>query len=253
MKKAVIFLFALGLFLIGTTAKVQGQFDTTFIVKGVPFTMKYIKGGECKIGKPSNAQITSINTFYMAESEVTQELWEAVMGTNPSRFQKNALDFHWGKEDNKKRPVEQVSWNECQKFIEKLNEITGKVFRMPTYAEWEYAAKGGQNGKDFNYSGSNDINAVAWYDRTSGWSEITGKTSISLRTQKVMQKEPNVFGLYDMTGNVREWCKENENGVGVTRGGAFNSSPKGCEVWENKVFNLNSTDSEVGLRLVMSK
>lgn len=227
--------------------------DVVIEVEGVTFVMKFVQGGRCSIGSPSNAQMTTISSFYMAETEVTQELWEAVMGKNPSRFQKGELDFHWGKEDNTQRPVEKVSWNDCQAFIGKLNELTGKTFRLPTYPEWEYAAKGGKKGKKTRFSGSDDINAVAWYSRNSGWSEITLKNTISLRTQRVKQKAPNELGLYDMTGNVREWVQENQEGMGVIRGGGFHTSDSDCEVWRNQVLSVKNSDSDLGIRLAMTE
>ncbi len=226
--------------------------DEQIGVNNVLFIMKYVQGGKCKIGGPSNAQSTTVNSFYMGETEVTQQLWIAVMGKNPSWFKDGQLDFHWGKEDNMFRPVEKVSWEDCQEFIKKLNELTGKNFRLPTYAEWEYAAKGGRKGKNTRYAGSDDINAVAWYDRNSGWSEITEKTTISLRTQEVAQKEPNELGLYDMTGNVREWVQERQDNMAVTRGGGFHSSPADCEVWKNQVSRTYG-DSDIGFRLVMTE
>ena len=216
--------------------------DVVVEVEGISFVMKYVQGGKGVIGGPRDAQKVTINSFYMAETEVTQELWEKVMGKNPSRFQGKELEFHWGKEDNRQRPVERVSWESCQKFIEKLNEMTGKTFRLPTYPEWEYAARGGRNSKGYKFAGSDDITAVAWCDGNS-----------SFRTQPVKQKAPNELGLYDMTGNVREWCQENENGYGVARGGGFHTGPEGSVNWWNTTCKIDWGDSDLGLRLVMSE
>lgn len=127
----------------------------------------------------------SLPPFCVAETQVTQALWEAVMGKNPSRFK------------GAERPVENVSWDDCKEFIEKLNALTGKNFQLPREAQWEYAARGGNKSHDYIYAGSNDIAEVAWYWKNSGG-----------ETHAVAQKQPNELGLYDMSGNVREWCED---------------------------------------------
>lgn len=131
--------------------------------------------------------------IFNGSSKVTQKEWKAVMGDNPSRFKGD--DF----------PVECVTWNDCQTFINKLNSLTGKRFRLPTEFEWEYAARGGNKSKGYKYAGSNNINDVAWYGNNSG-----------KRTHKVGEKNPNELGLYDMSGNVYEWCQDC-----VFRGGSW--------------------------------
>ena len=158
--------------------------------------MVHVGGGTFMMGALSsdkNAQSdekprhqVTLSSFRIGKYEVTQELWQAVMDSNPSEFTGDL-----------KRPVEQVSWDDCQEFIRKLNELTSENFRLPTEAEWEYAARGGQKSHDYLYSGSNDINAVAWYDGNSGG-----------YTHPVGQKQPNELGLYDMSGNVYEWCQD---------------------------------------------
>ena len=131
-------------------------------------------------------QVTLTKDYYIGETEVTQELWTAVMWSNPSSFK-----------GSDQLPVESVSWNDCQAFITKLNELTGKNFRLPTEAEWEFAARGGNASEGYTYSGSNTLGDVAWYFSNS-----------SRKTHEVATKAPNELGLYDMSGNVWEWCQD---------------------------------------------
>ena len=163
----------------------------TYTANGVQFQMVSVEGGTFQMGSETcdddeqPVHEVKLNGFSIGQTEVTVELWKAVMGTNPSRW--NGL----------KLPVENVSWEECQSFITKLNLLTGQQFRLPTEAEWEYAARGGNQSKGYTYSGSNNIEDVAWRDINSG-----------SKTHDVATKAPNELGIYDMSGNVWEWCQD---------------------------------------------
>ena len=230
----------------------------TFNVNGVSFDMAEVEGGTFTMGATEEqgsdvsdnekpAHQVMLSPYYIGKTEVTQELWEAVMGSNPSFFS-----------GNKNRPVENVSWDDCQVFINKLNRLTGKRFRLPTEAEWEYAARGGKKSKGYKYSGSNTIDDVAWYDTNSAGT-----------THPVSSKAPNELGLYDMSGNVWEWCSDwygksyyeespepNPTGpkVGtlrVKRGGDWYFSANKCRVSYRNSNSQHYQTSENGLRLVL--
>lgn len=238
----------------------------TFTVNGVSFTMKLVEGGTFRMGAQksnSNGQnydseanndespvhSVTLSNYYMAETEVTQALWKAVMGNNPSYFKGDNL------------PVEYVSWDDCQEFINKLNQKTGKNFRLPTEAEWEYAAKGGKKSKSYKYSGSNNVDEVCWYWKNSGdkylkdndgdWTPYKINNN-NCKTHVVKSKLPNELGLYDMSGNVSEWCQDKyedyrsgsqvkssrliDESPHVLRGGDWRTIARNCRV-SSRSFN----------------
>lgn len=239
-----------------STSVSQGQ-SKEISVNGVSFKMIYVAGGTFTMGATAEQdgygsdetpthQVT-LSDYFIGETEVTQELWYAVMGTNPSKFTRSS-----------RNPVEMVSWYDCQAFIQKLNQLTGLRFRLPTEAEWEYAARGGNSSKGYKYSGSNRIDDVAWNDGNSGNT-----------THEVATCYPNELGLYDMSGNVWEWCSDwygsyssmaqtDPSGAGsgsyrVYRGGSWFNYARGCRV----AYRYRNTPGDrfgyLGLRLVCSR
>lgn len=222
-------------------------------IGNVSFKMVEVEGGSFMMGiRPERGGFDEIlmhrvtlSTYYIGETEVTQELWQAVMGSNPSNF------------IGQQKPVEQVDWNDCQEFINRLNALTGRQFRLPTEAEWEYAARGGQKSRIIrNYSGRNIIDDVAWYLGNS-----------NDQTQVVAQKSSNELGIYDMSGNVAEWCQdwyesydsnEQTNPTGpdsgyyrVYRGGNWISPEEDCQVRCRHCEEPSFSDPMVGLRLAL--
>ena len=225
-------------------------------VNGVQYCMIKVEGGTFTMGatseqgsdayddeKPTH-QVT-LSTYYIGRTEVTQALWEAVMGSNPSSFK------------GKKLPVEGVSYDDCKQFIEKLNVMTGQDFRLPTEAEWEFAARGGNQSHGYKYSGSNYLDDVAWFRENSG-----------SETNTVATKRPNELGIYDMSGNVYEWCRDSyakytsspqtnpRGGSGsyrVDRGGSWNSDARNCRVSNRFNNSPGDRDYDLGLRLVLSE
>ena len=213
-----------GTFTMGATAEMKDPFDWE---------------------KPTH-QVTLTNDYYIGKYEVTQALWQAVMGNNPSYFKGGNL------------PVEQVSWDDCQEFLSKLNSITGKKFRLPTEAEWEYAARGGKKSRGYQYSGSNNLSDVAWYDRKS-----------NNKTHAVGTKQSNELGIYNMSGNVCEWCQDlfeeyssssqvnptgaNSGSHRVFRGGSWNGYARYCRSSFRNSISPDGRGYDFGLRLVLSE
>ena len=231
--------------------KAQEQEDLTFTVNGVTFKMVYVEGGTFTMGCTSEqaedcsiyekpAHSVTVSDFYMGETEVTQALWQAVMGSNPSRIKGDNL------------PMDDVSWNDCQKFIVKLNAQTGKTFRLPTEAEWEYAARGGNKSGGYKYSGSDNIEEVAWYWRNSGKKYMKGRREMfwqkwksmkknNCQAHPVRQKKANELGLYDMSGNVDEWCSDWYGYYG----GSSQTNPVGPSSGSDRVLRGGSWDDLV--------
>ena len=216
-------------------------------VEAGTFTM----GATAKMKDPYNDekpthQVTLTNDYYIGKYEVTQALWKAVMGNNPSNFKGDNL------------PVENVSWDDCQEFISKLNRITGKTFRLPTEAEWEYAARGGNKSRGYQYSGSNNLLDVAWFWDNSGY-----------QTHDVGTKQPNELGIYDMSGNVCEWCQDwygkykrssqvnptgaNSGSYRVFRGGGWFRDARLCRSSCRYGSSPDYRGDDLGLRLVLSE
>jgi len=241
---------------------VPGGGKLTFTVNGVTFTMICVEGGTFTMGatseqgsdadsdeKPTHS--VTLSNYYIGQTEVTQGLWRAVMGSNPSYFNKGGT-----------YPMENVSWEDCQTFISKLNsllssQLAGRHFALPTEAQWEYAARGGKKSGGYKYSGSNTLSEVGWY------ADNSNKT-----THPVAQKKANELGIYDMSGNVWEWCwdwyggyssivQTNPTGASsgsrrVSRGGSWSGNAWGCRVSFRNFITPSFRIIDLGLRLVLS-
>lgn len=227
--------------------------DLKITVKGVSFIMKPVEGGTFQMGYASGYEYSGerlvhtviVSDFYMGETEVTQALWERLMEYNPS-FPKD-----------KEKPVHELSWNDCQEFIKKLNQETGLNFRLPTEAEWEYAARGGIHQCNYRYSGGDNLSEVAWHEAYSS-------------INRVKKKRANAVGLFDMSGNVGEWCEDwydreyygisplrdpqgPANGTHrIFRGGSVNSATEHCQVFRRLFSEPYYCLHECGLRLVLT-
>ena len=242
---------------VASGASLSGNTITILVKNGISIDMVRVEAGTFTMGatpemedpssdeKPTH-QVTLTNDYYIGKYEVTQALWKAVMGNNPSYSKGNNL------------PVEWVSWDNCQEFISKLNRMTGRTFRLPTEAEWEYAARGGKKSRIYQYSGSNNISDVAWYDGNS-----------RNKTHPVGSKQANELGIYDMSGNVREWCQDwygkysssfqtnptgaNSESDRVSRGGSFIFNAWCCRSSCRSNDWFGSRGYDLGFRLVLSE
>ncbi|MCR5454340.1 MAG: formylglycine-generating enzyme family protein [Bacteroidales bacterium] len=238
----------------------------TFTVNGVSFDMIYVGGGSFLMGASSDqdhdaqndeqlVHSVTLDSYYIGETEVTQALWQAVTGSNPSSFNKGG-----------NYPVEKVSWNDIANvFLPKLNHLTGQNFRLPTEAEWEYAARGGNMSRGYKYSGSNNLNEVAWYGY---YSDSSKRTVTTENTMPVKQKKPNELGVYDMLGNVWEWCLDwygdyplgsvkNPKGfefgtARVLRGGSWGNIANRCRISNRYCGAPDSSSRSRGFRLFLS-
>lgn len=205
-------------------------------VEGEEYTMGY---GESTTNSYGPEHVEKVGDFYIGKTEVTQALWNYFMKDNPSEF----------KDDN--RPVENVSWDDAQVFIGVLNEYTGKKFRLPTEEEWEFAARGGKKDRNCSYSGSDNSLDVAW-------TELNSKDG----TQPVARKQPNELGIYDMSGNVMEWCSDffssdynhsRNYSSRVIRGGSWGDDEEISTVYYRCHGMPYYSNKTIGFRLAMSK
>lgn len=230
----------------GTEEMTDG--GATLTVGDAQLKLVRVEGGTFSMGFDDGqrdvqpAHEVTLSTFYIGETEVTQALWKAVTGENPAHFKGDSL------------PVESVTLAECHKFIEQLNTLTGRHFRLPTEAEWEYAARGGNRSKGTQYAGSDSLREVAWTDNVD-------------RPQPVARLKPNELGLYDMSGNVCEWCEDiygdypsepqvnpkgaSEGAYHPGRGGGWNRGGKFCLVYDRGNYRPEYASNAVGMRLVM--
>ena len=231
---------------LGTMAQ-RRPATKVFSVKGVQFKMQFVQGGTFTMGALPHDTLADddevrhrvlVNNFYIGETEVTQELWEAVMLKNRSKHRGNG---QW--------PVEYVTYDMCKDFIRRLNALTGEHFRLPTEAEWEYAARGGKKSKGYLYAGSNRIEEVAY------------KNMEERIPMPVAQFKPNELGLYDMSGNVWEWCEDwyrktptskPSSNFHVIRGGGYDCSPRYCRSTNRYMYDQRRRRDLVGFRLALS-
>ena len=250
--KILLTLILLSAFLIGCTKTPPHP-----IAQQINQDMVRVDGGNFLMGSDSNqakksekpTHIVTLNDFYIAKFEVTQQLFESIMGSSLSYFQSPNI------------PVNNLSWQQANYFIKKLNQITGETYRLPTEAEWEYAARGGQLSQGYIYSGSNNIDAVAWYSKNA-----------QNKAHPVGIKQPNELGLYDMTGNVGEFVSDayddnfyryspqdnptnsRQEASGLAhksvRGSSFSYNAKESENYRRDFASQSIIMSDIGLRLV---
>lgn len=239
---------------------ISAHYDNGILfVDGYSYKMISVVGGLYEMGPTSEMGLPNSNNnsvahnvvvddFCIGITEVTQRLWTAIMDYNPSKVRSSSLDY----------PVTHVSWDDCQLFIDKLNKITGKKFRLPTEAEWEYAARGGKNRKITRYSGSNEIDEVSWFSLNSG-----------KHIHEVATKKPNELGLYDMSGNVAEFCLDwygkydiyemiNPRGSSsgtekICRGGDWSHDEGSSRIATRGHIPPKEPHSGIGFRLVISE
>ncbi len=239
--------------------------DLMLSIKGGSFDMGDTFGDGFPDEKPGHR--VTVPDFLLCKYPVTQAQWKQIMGTNPSHFKGDDL------------PVEQVNWDDAQGFLKKLIDKTGRKYRLPTEAEWEYAAKGGTQSKGYKYAGSNDLDEVGWHWENSGDKRLSGDwsaekaTQNNCRTHPVGQKKPNELGLYDMSGNVWEWVEDDwhgdykgnpptngsawvdgpERGLDrVLRGGSWLSTAQFCRSASHIGWRPDDRDHDIGFRFALS-
>ncbi len=200
----------------------------------IPFNMVYVKGGTFQMGNPEKESRTvKVDDYYICDVEVSRRLWELVMNYLPVPYK--------GLNDGMDYPVNYISWNDAQRFLQKFSSLMGLDFRFPTEEEWEYAARGGERSRYLKYSGSNKMQDVAVY------------MSLTNKPAPLKSKSPNELGLYDMSGNVAEWCTgSSEDGKMPSRGGSFSSESNLCKVYESVEREVDYREASTGLRFVLS-
>lgn len=257
-------------FLLSGETEAPSLFET-FTINGVSFTMVYVAPGTFMMGPPDDDpyaisterpahQVTLTKGFSISTTEVTQALWLAVMGENPSYFSSDN-----GFEENLNRPVEYISWWDCQEFVTRLSGYTGRPFRLPTEAQWEFAARGGNKTHGYRYSGSSSVDDVCWCYETMA----LGSSTFSHGPQPVGLKMPNELGLYDMSGNVWELVQDKfafysaepqVDPIGPTssmisqtlvRSGDWNSAQTGCSVYHRVSVMMREAQSNTGFRIAL--
>ena len=266
--------------------------DLTFKVGGVSFKMKPVEGGTFLMGAQSKnpsgdnysldalsgwgpVHKVTVSAFYMGETEVTQALWKAVMGKTVRQQRNTTNPSYYLRGEGNDYPMYYVSYEDCQEFVRRLNKLTGKEFRLPTEAEWEYAARGGRESWGVDYAGSDEIDEVAHYSECHESYAIEAEMEAEMKeserpgTSKVKTLTPNELGLYDMSGNVSEWCSDwegdyptdascdpqgpSEGELGIVRGGGWFDLSWGCCVFARGYQKRDERLSVTGLRLVLPK
>jgi len=206
--------------------------DTVTTVGGMDFI--FVEGGTFQMGRVNRHSVT-VSDYSISKTEVTFEQYDAFCDATG---RDKPFSESWGRGD---RPVINVSWHDAVAYCEWMTIQTGKTYRLPTEAEWEYAARGGNKSKGYTYSGSNNLDAVAWYANNS-----------NRKTQTVAQKKPNELGLYDMSGNVYEWCSDKYRKPAVIRGGSWYYVGSYCQVTYRNSSSPNNRLNHYGFRLVLS-
>lgn len=309
MKKiSLFFQISSLLLLMAIPTLVSAQQDViTISVGDVEFKMIRVEGGTFTMGatgeegeEPWPAEVpthqVTLSTYYIGETEVTQELWKTVMGKNPALYAPNVINSECGYDNflsvanrlnhkypdmvkmptreewnemmtvggSTQRPVERINVKDCLEFIQKLNELTGKTFRLPTEAEWEYAARGGKKSRGYKYSGSNNIDEVAWYMDNA---RKGGVASPEYGPHPVKAKQPNELGIYDMSGNVAEWTSDGwsdytseaqtnpqtvlSDSRAIIRGGRWDNVEQYATVSSRNPYDITIRCDFIGLRLVL--